>query len=174
MVSHTRAIELVTKLARTKKYPTTDDGVADLARGLQHASEAAKIGAGRIIDRCASISEWCPSDAELLLVAQDLAREDAVADGTYDSMASAANCAPKLSKADLEREYGPPQPIVVTAAVKTRGKVAQDRHKRMWQEIRDKLHLRPNEDYPSWQKCAAAARELGYMDYADGWERLVK
>ena len=60
MVSHTRAIELVTRLSRTKKYPTTDDGVADLARGLQNASEAVKIGAGRIIDRCAATSEVVP------------------------------------------------------------------------------------------------------------------
>ena len=97
--------------------------------GLQNASEAAKIGAGRIIDRCAATSDWCPTDADLLTIARDLEREDAVAAGTYDSMANAANVAPKLSKADLEREYGPPQPIVVTAAVKTRGKVAQDRHK---------------------------------------------
>ncbi len=91
MVSLTRAIELVSKLSRTKKYPTDDDGVQHLARGLQQASESASIGAGRIIDRCAQISEWCPTDAELLSVARDIAREDAVASGTFDSTATSGN-----------------------------------------------------------------------------------
>jgi hypothetical protein len=91
MVSITRATELVSKLSRTRKYPETEDGVQSLARGLQQASEATKIGAGRIIDRCAVTSEWCPTDAELLTIGRDLAREDAVAAGTFDSTQSAAN-----------------------------------------------------------------------------------
>ncbi len=91
MVSLTRAIELVSKLQRTKKFPADDAGLECLARGLQQASESAKIGAGRIIDRCSQISEWCPTDAELLTVARDLAREDAVVTGTFDSTQSAAN-----------------------------------------------------------------------------------
>ncbi len=87
MLNLSRAIDLVGKLSRTKKYPADDEGVMNLAQGLQKASDSTQVGAGRIIERCASISEWCPTDAELLTVARDLAREDAVANGTYDSMA---------------------------------------------------------------------------------------
>ncbi len=50
----------------------------------------------------------------------------------------------------------------------------QDRHKRMWAEIRRELKLKPNEDWPSWEKCADVAEKLGYNDYATRWrESLV-
>lgn len=167
MLNLARSIELVSKLSRTNKYPSEEEGVIHLAQALQKASDSTQIGAGRIVDRCASISAWCPTDADLLTVARDLAREDAVAEGTYDSMANAANRAVPIS--ELEKIYGPPQKIEVSAEMKSRGAKAQNRHKRMWKEIREKLKLRHNEDWPSWEKCAEVARSLGYRDYADAW-----
>ncbi len=168
MLNLARAIELVSKLSRTGRYPTTSEGVDGLARGLQYASDSTQIGAGRIIERCAQISEWCPTDADLLTVARDLQREDAVAAGTYDSMGNAPNRAVPI--AELEKIYGPPQKVNVSAEMKTLGAKAQNRHKIMWAKIRKHLRLSPREDWPSWEKCAAVARELGYDDYAQRWE----
>ncbi len=103
MVSLTRAIELVKKLGRTRHFPQDDAGLECLARGLQNAEQKTKIGAGRIIERCATTSEWCPTDAELLTIAKDLAREDGVVAGTFDVTLGAGNAisrAPRCPQCD--------------------------------------------------------------------------
>ena len=88
MLNLKRAIELVSELSRTRNYPKDDNGVMGLAKGLIDASERSQVGAGRIIERCRLDSEFCPTDHDLLMVARELARTDAVIAGTYDSTAS--------------------------------------------------------------------------------------
>ena len=82
---------LVSRLERTAGYPRSDDGVEFLARGLQKASATTGIKEARIVERCAEISRYCPTDSDLLTVAKDIARLDALAGGTFDSQAGAGN-----------------------------------------------------------------------------------
>jgi hypothetical protein len=95
MLTLDKAIEMVRVLDRTRSFPRDPEGkgVENLARGLMKASEGSRIAGNRIVERCATLSEYCPSDADLFTVAKDLAREDAVAAGTYDGTSRAGNSA---------------------------------------------------------------------------------
>jgi hypothetical protein len=67
-----------------------------------------------------------------------------------------------------KQQYGEPKPFDWTALDMGRVKRVKDREREMFRAIKAK--------YPgelSWQAMAAAARELGYADYADAWERAV-
>lgn len=91
MLALDKAIELVSKLDRTINYPKEYPGIVGLATGLKKASDLLKVGAGLIVDRCAETSQFCPTDADLMQIARDIARCDAVAAGKYDTTASDAN-----------------------------------------------------------------------------------
>lgn len=81
------AIGLVAKLDRTKKYPTSGAGLQSLAAGLMRAVEITGISGADIVAQCAVLSEWCPTDADLMTVAKDIARGNGVIQGSFDSMA---------------------------------------------------------------------------------------
>lgn len=166
MLALDKAVELVTKLDRTRNYPKEQPGIINLAKGLQKASDSLKISAGRIVEKCAETSEWCPTDADLLNVARDLARVDAVASGTFDSLAGAGNAVE--DRKDWQRQYGPAAPFDWKQIDQEKVKRTKARERALLAAIKQK--------YPgelSWQQMAAAARELGYDDYAKAWERAV-
>ncbi len=81
------AIQIVSRLSRTKRYPTTGAEMQALADGLIRAHTATRVPGADIVLKCAELSEWCPTDADLLTVARDIARCSQVADGSFDSMA---------------------------------------------------------------------------------------
>lgn len=83
------AIQIVSRLSRTKRFPTTRDELEGLAEGLQCAHKATGVPGPQIVTKCAELSEWCPTDADLLTVARDIARCAQVAQGSFDSMAHA-------------------------------------------------------------------------------------
>ncbi len=168
MVSLLRAIELVEKLSRTRNYPKDDEGVSNLAKGLQYAESKTNIGPGRIIERCSASSEFCPTDYDLLTVAQELAREDGVAAGTFDSMAGAGNAAKPDQRKQWEKEYGKPQAFPVGVIDQERLKKFKAREKALYSAIR-KAH--PEE--LDWHGMAAAAEEAGFHDYAKAWRRSI-
>ncbi len=105
MLTLDKAIELVGKLERTRNYPRDLEGkgIDALARGLIKASEALKVAGGRIVDKCSMDSEWCPTDAEFYATARELARLDAVANGSYDSTAGYTNSFRELERPPCAR-----------------------------------------------------------------------
>ncbi len=65
------ALPLIARLSRTKNYPRDDDGLTFLAEGL---IRAASIGVDpvRIVMEWSAVSEWCPTDADLMNTARML------------------------------------------------------------------------------------------------------
>lgn len=166
MLALDKAIELVEKLERTRNYPRDPEGkgVEGLARGLQRASETAKVAAARIVEKCAAESEFCPTDYDFLNIAKEIARLDAVATGTFDSLAGAGN---SIGNENEWREvYGPAKPFKFGDLDMAKVKRVKNREREMFAAIKTK--------YPgelSWRGMIDAARELGYKDYADAWEK---
>jgi hypothetical protein len=67
-----QAYDLVRELGRTKNYPRNDEaGELALARGLQRASQDFEH-ARAIVEKCAALSEYCPTDRDMLAVAQEI------------------------------------------------------------------------------------------------------
>ncbi len=89
----TEALDIIERLSRTKNYPRDINGLNFLAEGLTRAAGSTGVDPSRIVKACAAASEWCPTDADLLSVARDIARLDAVAAGTYDTTAGGSNSA---------------------------------------------------------------------------------
>lgn len=102
------AIEQLAPLQRTKDYPKNSRGMLALAEGLIRASDLTGKTMEAIVRRCADTSPYCPTDADLLTVAKDMVRIDAVIDGTYDATASQGNHASPNRVAQWRKECGPP------------------------------------------------------------------
>ena len=156
MVSLKRASELASRLSRTRNYPSEEAGVSGLARGLQEASNDSGIAADRIVDKCRKDSEFCPTDHDILAVARELAAQD---------LARKTQQAQDAARVNWPKEYGPAKPFAWNEIDQDKVKRVRDRERTMYREIKAK--------YPgelSWSGMAAAARELGYDDYATAWE----
>jgi hypothetical protein len=65
---------------------------------------------------------------------------------------------------EWERQYGPPVAIDVSAMT------GNTRHDEMWRKLKVHLGVKGGK-WPGWPQMAKAARELGYEDYAQAWER---
>jgi len=155
------ALDLVSKLSRTRNFPQTEDGVMDLAQGLMRAAGMIAVDAGDIVRRCADLSEFCPTDADLLNVARDLREE-------RDREEQRAT---PSQEAQWRKQYGPPQDFAVVIPKKPKR-----RDDELWEKLRAKFPGagRRGKDWPDWLVLSQAARELGYLDYADAWAKSVK
>lgn len=71
MITKERATELVMGLSRTVGFPHDEDGLESLATGLQRAARDPEHAAA-IIQRCGELSKYCPTDHDLLSVAEEL------------------------------------------------------------------------------------------------------
>lgn len=80
LITLDEAVELVERLSRTKNYPRDGAGVTHLAEGLMNAAAQVGVSAPAIVARCSAVSEWCPTDVDMLRVACDL-RDSARANG---------------------------------------------------------------------------------------------
>lgn len=66
------ALDLVQAgLSRTRHYPRHEEAELSLARGLQKAAKGMEHARG-IIERCSELSEFCPTDHDLLTVGREL------------------------------------------------------------------------------------------------------
>jgi hypothetical protein len=70
-ISLEEAIIITHKLSRQANFPDTDEGVKDLAKGLQRAV-ALGVSPDRLIEECKRSSPYCPTDWDLMQVARDL------------------------------------------------------------------------------------------------------
>lgn len=66
---------LVAKFSRCMRYPAGEDEFEALADGLEKASRIASVEMLAIVDACLLISQFCPTDAELLTVARNIRDE---------------------------------------------------------------------------------------------------
>jgi hypothetical protein len=66
-------VQLVTEaFSRCSNYPKESAGIFGLAQGLAKAARVTGIAMRAIVERCAEISQWCPTDLDLMNVAREL------------------------------------------------------------------------------------------------------
>ena len=66
-------VQLVNEaFSRCSNYPKESAGIFGLAQGLSKAARATGVAMRAIVGRCAEISQWCPTDLDLMNVARDL------------------------------------------------------------------------------------------------------
>ncbi len=156
------ALDLVAKLSRTRNYPLTEQGVTGFAESLMRAAEMFGVDGAAIVQKCADTSEFCPTDADLLNIARDLKEE----------RERKERAATPSQEAEWRKQYGPPQDFAVVPVRKS-----ERRDDELWRKLRKKY---PNagrkgkKDWPDLLTLSKDARELGYPDYADAWEKSVK
>ncbi len=71
----TEALDIIERLSRTKNYPRDLNGLTFLAEGLMRAA-AIGVDPVRIVMDWSAISEWCPTDADLMNTARLLKPAD--------------------------------------------------------------------------------------------------
>jgi hypothetical protein len=113
--------ELVARFGRCSNYPRDKAGVQFLAQGLAKAADATGTDMKDIVDRCSELSEFCPTDYDLLTIASEIkAARRAQAEAKRDRTAEWA------------RECGPPSPFKPNAEdISENGRIAQEKRKRM-------------------------------------------
>ncbi len=167
MTSFDEATTLAEKFfSRAPNYPRETAAFCGLVNGLVNAEKATKVPAARIAAHCAEQSKYCPTDADLLTMARDMVRCDAVAAGTFDSLAGAGNHvdAQPIDHAAMREQYGDPVPIDRKSFDTAKAKGVRERERELLSKIKAK--------YPkdlNWNQMAAAAEEFGYHDYAKAW-----
>ncbi len=153
------ALELIGRLSRTKNYPKEPAGLMFLAEGLMRACAETGAPGQQIVMICATTSEWCPTDADLMTVAKQIRDEQKRAQETM---------APSV-ESEWRKVYGPPQPFDWKALDIPKLKATKAREKELYRQIKA---AHPEE--LTWAGMIAAARELGFDDYADAWQRGMK
>lgn len=91
--------ELIGRFERCPNFPKTPEGIVFLAQGLAQAARTTGIDATDIVDACAAIGRFCPTDHELLNVARN------IRDRRQTEAESKRN-----RTAEWERQYGKPEP----------------------------------------------------------------
>jgi len=167
--------ELIATFQRCPNFPKDELGTIALAQGLAKAARETGVEMQAIVERCCEISKFCPTDADLLVVARDISRLQAVSEGSYDSMAGAGNHAPADQRRAWEKAYGPPKRFEWNEADKQRVAGVKAREAAVHAAIRKELQLvegkMPNGQRPDWRLMADAAEKLGFHDYAKAWRK---
>src|ERR1017187_130178 len=65
-------LDLIGVFARSSNFPKTKEAVQFLAQGLSKASKASGVEMSDIVDRCAELSGFCPTDHDMLKVAEEI------------------------------------------------------------------------------------------------------
>ncbi len=102
--------ELVARFSRCERYPEDKQGINFLADGLERASESAGVSMLEIVEACAAISRFCPTDAELLTVARNIRDEHRREEESK-----------RDQKAEWEKQYGKPEPFRFDAGSSAKG-----------------------------------------------------
>ena len=153
-------MEFLSRFQRCKNYPRDEEGILALANGLEAASRHTGITMADIVERCATSSDLCPTDYDLLTVAKEIKIQRA-----------AAEEATRDRHAEWKKQYGPPQPYdwqSEAAKIMPAASRSNERQRKMWAALRDRFD---SKHWPDWHTLAKAARELGYEDYATAWEK---
>jgi hypothetical protein len=155
-------LKLIAAFQRCQNYPKDDFGVQALVQGLATASRETGVQMQDITERCAKISQYCPTDADFLNVARDI-----LADRKRAEEADVE----RTKRAAWERDCGPAKQFNWSDAVDPkRVREVAERRTRMFREIKQLLHL-PTGKWAAPDDMWAAAERLGYHDYAYCWRR---
>ena len=156
------AFKIIAAFQRCANYPKDSLGLQALVQGLATASRETGVQMEDIVARCAAISQWCPTDVDLLSVGWEI-----VADRKRAAEAEVE----RTKRAQWERDCGPAKPFSWNDAVDPkRVREVAERRTRMFREIKQLLHL-PTGKWAAPDDMWAAAERLGYHDYAYCWRR---
>ena len=153
------ALELIARLSRTKNYPKDEPGLVFLAEGLMRAAAETGANPQQIIMLCATTSEWCPTDLDLMTVAKQIRDEQRRAQEALE---------PSIEH-QWRQQYGAPKPFDWKALDTEKIKRTKARERKLYAAIKQR---HPEE--LTWAGMIAAARDLGFDDYAEAWERGMK
>ena len=149
-------IDLIARFGTCSNYPRNDPYVVQLLTiSLASAARQFDVKPSAIVQRCVEVSSFCPTEHDFLSIAHDL-REDRRRKEEPDITAQ------------WKAKYGSPQPFDWMKIDTDHVKRVRDRESALLSAIKAK--------YPgelSWAAMAAAARELGYEDYAKAWEKAM-
>jgi hypothetical protein len=156
------AFKIIASFQRCANYPKDSLGLQALVQGLATASRETGVQMQDITERCAKISQYCPTDADFLNVARDI-----LADRKRAEEADVE----RTKRAQWERDCGPAKQFNWSDAVDPkRVREVAERRTRMFREIKQLLHL-PTGKWAPLGEMLAAAERLGYHDYAYCWRR---
>jgi hypothetical protein len=112
---------LIEAFGRARNFPRDGAGRDALVIGLDRAARETGIAARLIVERCVTLSEYCPTDFDLLRVAGEIRDE-----GKRSEEAS------RDQKAEWEQQYGKPKPFEMEIAARQ----ISESGKRHWEEDR--------------------------------------
>ena len=153
--------------SRCSNWPEDYAGQIGLAQGLNRASERFRVSKEDLIEKCRELSAFCPTDADLLRVAGEMftARQSAF-EASRDQIT------------EWRKQYGPPKPFDQHGKCTCCGrdwteiiKTSTGRRAAKWAALRAHFDVKKGK-WPSYRDMAPVARQLGYTDYAEAWERL--
>ncbi len=153
-------MEFLPRFQRCVNYPRDEEGVVALAQGLAASSRHTGVTMADIVERWATTSPYCPTDVELLATAKAIK-----AKRIWDAESE------RHIHAEWRRQYGPPTKFdwqTEAAKILPQARKAQERQRKMWEQLRERFD---SNNWPDWTALAVAARELGYHDFADAWEK---
>ncbi len=159
----TEAVELIGRLSRTKNFPRDGAGLTYLAEGLLRAADQNGVDARHVVMICATTSDWCPTDADLMTIARQIRDEQKRAQEALQ---------PSVAE-QWQRKYGPAKPFDWTALDREKTKRIKTRERELWSALKHRFHGRDLGQI-DWITLAVAAEELGYSDYAKAWKKSVK
>ncbi len=158
-MDRTEALPIIARLGRTKNFPRDEDGLNFLADGLIRAACATGANPEQIVMICATTSEWCPTDADLMTIAVQI----------RDEQKRAKEALQPSVESQWKAKYGEPKPFDWKALDMDRLWMVKEGERIMLERIKAK--------YPgelTWAGMIAAARDLGFEYYAKTWEERMR
>ena len=138
-------LDMIECFSRCGNFPRTVEGMQFLAQGLVKASQETSVPMQMIVEACASMSNFCPTDAELLNVARNIHRE------MTDQLE-----AKRDREAEWQRQYGKSDPY------NWKAEAAKIMPHAMEHWRKDRAMLKPMRDQLTHQGIKFKA--LGYQD----------
>jgi hypothetical protein len=160
---HEIAVDLIARFGACERWPRNNDtALSFLAERLIQAASRFKVTMESIADRWAENNRECPTEFDLLQSAQAV-RDD------LDRAIEAHRLTTQHQ--EWEKTYGPPDPIEIDWDLSK-----PSRYDQCWAQIKQKYPKaipdwpRDTRD-PNFRELARYAREFGYIDIAEAWER---
>jgi hypothetical protein len=163
---------LLLHFQRCQNYPRGNDAEAALivfAEALEYAQNSTGIPAAEIVERCRKLSEYCPTDHDLLSVAHEIKAERLQAAEQKQEQRRRQEWAEELKREGLEPQR--PGQSFSTALQEAdpyqewhaNAKKKLDEDARIMHEVAERLGVPFTQLYKkSWGQIYVAMKELGY------------
>lgn len=161
-------LHLISGFQRCMNYPKDELGLLALAKGLQRAAMVTQVGMAEIVDACMAISMYCPTDAELMVVAKNL-REDRERDNRKSARSQ--------WHAEMRAIYGEPRPFSIEEQINepvfwAAVKVEKERQRVMWQRLYEHFSAK-YPGLPRWKLWARVSWRAIYRQMTAMGEELT-